>query len=58
MKGPLTEKQKRDTIESINFVFDCPRAIKVVKEDDTYVYLLHENGEISKWDKDETVPDD
>lgn len=58
MKGPLTEKQKKDVIDLINFIFDCPPAIKVVKEDEKYVYLLHENGEVSKWDKDEAVGDD
>ena len=58
MKGPLTEKQKRDTIELINFVFEGPRMIRVVKEDEKYVYLLDESGEVTAWDKDDTVPDD
>ena len=58
MKGPLTEKQKRDIIDTINFMFEGPRMIQVVKEDENYVYLLDESGEITEWDRDQSVGDD
>lgn len=32
--------------------------IRVVKEDEKYVYLLDESGEVTAWDKDQSVPDD
>ncbi|MDD6731010.1 MAG: hypothetical protein PUE02_08850 [Eggerthellaceae bacterium] len=55
MKGPLTEAQKKDIIDTINFMFEGPRMIKVVKEDDNYVYLLDESGEVTEWDRDQAL---
>lgn len=55
MKKPLTEEQKKDIIDTINFMFEGPRMIKVVKEDDNYVYLLDESGEVTEWDIDQAL---
>lgn len=55
MKGPLTEEQKKDIIDTINFMFEGPRMIKVVKEDENCVYLLDESGEVTEWDRDQAL---
>lgn len=55
MKKPLTEAQKKDIVDTINFMFEGPRMIKVVKEDDNYVYLLDESGEVTEWDRDQAL---
>ena len=55
MKKPLTEEQKKDIIDTINFMFEGPRMIKVVKEDDNYVYLLDESGEVTEWNRDQAL---
>lgn len=55
MEGPLTEEQKKDIIDTINFMFEGPRMIKVVKEDENYIYLLDESGEVTEWDRDQAL---
>lgn len=41
-----------------NFMFEGLRMIQVVKEDEKYVYLLDESGEVTEWDRDQAVGDD